>query len=723
MIVILTGKESRLSKYILPERISRLDEMAHNLWTSWHPSARAVFRALNYPLWRTSGHNPVRELSETSPERLREVASDPVFLVLYDTAISNFDRGLSNSNTWFATNHAGKLSNPVAYFSAEFAFHNSLPIYAGGLGVLAGDTVKEASDIGLPMVTVGLMYPQGYFHQHLSADGWQEEIYEQLDFDKSPINSCPWPQGCGPFVEIQLGDRSLFLGVWLVKVGRVNVYLLDTNVELNSTSDRQLSARLYSADREQRLQQEIVLGIGGVQALRTLGIEPVVWHGNEGHTSFMMLERVREEIEKGASFNEAVARVRATSIFTTHTPVPAGNDVFPDSLIEKYFSKFWTQMGIDKPTFLRLGQPDGFKDSDFNMTILALKLAEWYNGVSEIHGKVTSKMWHTLWPAAFEDDVPISHVTNGVHVPTWLAPEMNQLLEKCLGSSLIEKQDDMTLCQKFDNITDEELWEARQNLKRKLLHSITERAQENWAHGEATANQAIAMGALLDPDALTIGFARRFVEYKRPALLFQDIEHLKRIVGDKRRPVQIIFAGKSHPADFPSKHLLHKVYSMALDRGFQGRIAFVEDYDMHIAHYLVQGVDVWLNTPRRLQEASGTSGMKAGMNGVLNLSVAAGWWCEGYNGKNGWLIGDSLKSVQHQDEDEKDAAELYRLLDTEVIPLYYHRDNKGVPHEWIRMAKESIRTILPLFNARRMVKEYTEKMYLPAAAPVRRQSG
>lgn len=698
----------------LPQRINRLDEIAHNLWVSWNGPGRALFRALNYPLWRASGHNPVRELQESAPQRLRELAEDPSFLSLYDAALAAFDKDMADGHCWFVKNHGSKLPGPVAYFSAEFAFHNSLPIYAGGLGVLAGDTVKEASDIGLPMVAVGLMYPQGYFHQRLSVEGWQEETYEQLDFDRSPISECPWPEGCGPLIQIQFGDRPLWLGVWLVQVGRVNVYLLDTNVELNSPGDRQLSARLYSAEREQRLQQEIVLGFGGLRVLRTLGIEPAIWHGNEGHTSFMMLERLREEMEKGASFTDAIERVRRNTIFTTHTPVPAGHDAFPEPLMDKYFRRFWTQLGIDRGDFLKLGQYVTAQNSEFNMTVLALKLAGRCNGVSQIHGKVSRKMWHVLWPDSFEDDVPVTAVTNGVHLPTWMASEMCHVLERRLKTNIPDGQDDPQVCQQITNVPDHELWNCHLELKRKLFHIIQERAQRIWAGGAATAEQTIAMGALLDPDALTIGFVRRFVEYKRPALLFQDIERLKKIVSDKWRPVQIVFCGKSHPADFPSKHLLHKVYSMALDRGFHGRIIFVEDYDMHIAHYLTQGVDVWLNTPRRLQEASGTSGMKAGMNGVLNLSVAAGWWDEGYNGQNGWLIGSSLKSGIVRDDDEQDALDLYHLIEDEIVPLYYQRDSNNIPLGWARMMKESIRTIAPVFSSRRMVKEYTEKMYLPS---------
>jgi len=691
----------------LPERIGRLDELAHNLWWSWHPQARDLFRALDYPLWKMSGHNPVKQLREISPDKLRAAAADPAFLTLYDSVMSALDADMSTSDTWFATNYPDLLRSPVAYFSMEFAIHNSLPIYAGGLGILAGDICKEASDMGLPLVGVGFMYPQGYFHQRISAGGWQEEVYRQLDFDEAPISPIPSPRGQGPLAEVQLDDRSVSIRVWQVRVGRTAVYLLDTNVEENSPQDRQLSARLYIADRELRIEQEIVLGIGGVRVLRALGIEPAIWHANEGHTAFMMLERVREEVQRGATFAEAVQRVRATTVFTTHTPVPAGQDIFPVQLVEKYFHNYWDSLGIDRETFLKLGRQDGIGDQAFGMTALALRMADRRNAVSQLHGAVSRRMWHVLWPEVQEDEVPISHVTNGIHVPTWIAPEVGRLYQKYLGQDWVKRHDDASLWQRVLDIPDHELWAVRQVLKRKLMGAMLERAQQRWAEGEVTAQQVVAMGALLDPEVLTVGFVRRFVDYKRPALIFRDIERLKRIVKDSWRPVQIVFAGKSHPADSSSKHLLNQVYALALDREFQGRIAFVEDYDMHMARYLVQGVDVWLNTPRRLEEACGTSGMKASLNGVPHLSGRGGWWHEGYKGTNGWAIGDSLETASSDEEDEADAVALYRLLEEQVVPLYYDRDRSGVPHGWIGVLKEAIRSVVPVFCARRMLKEYT----------------
>ncbi|MDH4299795.1 MAG: alpha-glucan family phosphorylase [Dehalococcoidia bacterium] len=702
----------------IPERISRLEELANNLWWSWHTQARALFRTLDYPLWRLSGHNPVRQLHEISSDKLAAAVADPAFIKLYDSVMSAFDADMSDRGSWFSGKYPNVLHGPVAYFSMEFAIHNSLPIYAGGLGVLAGDTCKEASDLGLPLVGVGFMYPQGYFHQHISAEGWQEEHYSQLDFDEAPINPVnpvhrsKW---CGPLVQIRLGDRLSHIGVWQVRLGRVNLYLMCCDVEGNIPEDQQLCARLYTADPEQRIQQEIVLGIGGVRVLRALGIKPSVWHANEGHCAFMMLERVREEMERGASFAEALRNVQAATVFTTHTQVAAGHDIFPVSLVEKYFRTYWESTGINRETFLELGRQDGASDQAFNMTVLGLKMAGHRNAVSQIHGRITRKMWHGLWPEVKEDEVPISHITNGIHTPTWVAREMGGVYEKHLGHDVSKRYDDTTLQELVINIPDEELWAVHQVLKRKLIGAMVERARQCSTERECKARQVLAMGSLLDQDTLTIGFVRRFAAYKRPELVFHDTERLKRIVTDRWHPVQIIFAGKSHPADLPSKQLLHDVYTLATNREFQGRIAFVEDYDIHMAHYLVQGVDVWLNTPRRHYEACGTSGMKAAGNGVLHLSVRGGWWHEGYNGANGWVIQDEVEAHDPGEEDTSDAKTLYRLLEEEIVPLYYQRDRNGVPHGWVHMVKEAINSIVPRFCARRMLKEYIEQMYIPAA--------
>jgi starch phosphorylase len=698
----------------LPERISRLDELANNLWWSWHENARKLFRVLDYPLWRMTVHNPVKQLREVSQDTLQAAANDPAFLALYDSIMSTFDADVSSSNTWFTSEYSKLLQGPIAFFSMEFAIHNSLPIYAGGLGALAGDICKEASDIGLPLVAVGFMYPQGYFHQHVSADGWQEEVYQQLDFDGVPINRVLSPTGNNVLAEVQLGDVTLGIGVWQVKVGNTKIYLLDTNLEENPVQYRELSARLYVADHEQRLQQEIVLGIGGVRVLRALNIQPAVWHANEGHTAFMMLERIRELVATGLSFAEATSRVQATTVFTTHTPVLAGHDMFPAQLLEKYFSGYRKSLGIDQETFFQLGLQDGGTTQTFNMTAFALRMANQRCGVSQLHGKVTRRMWHGLWPKVPEDEVPIAHVTNGVHVPSWVAPELASLFENYLGKNWIKEHDNSRVWERVWDIPDEELWAVHQLLKRKLIDAMREGARNRWVEDAVASKQVLALGVLLNPEALTIGFARRSTEYKRPTLVFRDVNRLRRVINNQWHPVQIVFAGKSHPADFSSKHLLHEVYTLAADREFQGRVAFVEDYDMHMARYLVQGVDIWLNTPRRLQEACGTSGMKASLNGVLHLSVRDGWWHEGYNGTNGWAINADLDALGPDEEDEADAEALYRLLEEDIVPLYYARDRGGVPHGWIRMVKEAIRSVVHVYSTRRMLKEYTERMYKSA---------
>ena len=697
----------------LPKRIGRLYELANNLWWSWNEIGRQLFRSLDYALWRTSGHNPVKQLREISRDKLESAARDPVFLELYDSVMLKFDSEMSSENSWCGQKQPDKLNSQIAYFSAEYAIHNSLPIYAGGLGVLAGDICKESSDRGLPLVAIGFMYPQGYFRQRINAEGEQQEVYTQLNFAEAPISPCAWPEGCGPFVPIQLANRELYVQIWQTRVGRVNLYLLDTNVELNVPQDRGLSARLYTADQEERMRQLMVLGMGGVRALRELKINPVVWHANEDHTAFMMLERLREERAKGTPLDQAIENIRKSTVFTTHTPVQAGQHIFSKELMERYSSNFWEALGIDKDTFLRLGQYPALEPGMFSLTAFALRLASQSNAVSRLHGQVTRRMWRPLWPEREEKDAPISYVTNGVHLPSWQAPEIAELCQKYLGSELLQRQTDEEFWQCVVNIPDEEFWQVRQQLKTRLIQTIRDRAQRRWTENAVTTQQIIAMGALLDPYALTIAFTRRFTEYKRPHLILSDIERLKKLITNPLKPVQIVFAGKSHPADYGSKQLLKHVFRLAMDGSFLGRIVFVEDYDMHLARDIVRGADIWLNNPRRLQEACGTSGMKAAMNGVINLSVRDGWWAEAYNGTNGWAIGD-FEGGGQPEEDRKDAESLYNLLENEIVPLYYDRDFRGVPHRWIQIAKEAIRSISPAFNACRMMREYTQQMYLPA---------
>jgi starch phosphorylase len=514
---------------------------------------------------------------------------------------------------------------------------------------------------------------------------------------------------------MNVGERQIQLRVWEVLVGRVHLYLMDANVEGNAPWDRELTARLYGGDREMRLQQEILLGIGGVRILRSLGIKPCVWHINEGHSAFMLLERLREYVEQGLSFDEAVKHVRAGTVFTTHTPVPAGHDTFSFNRMEKYFHNYCPRLGISRDKFMELGSYDNGYGVAFNMTALALRLSGHSNGVSRLHGEISRRMWQSLWPHKKETESPIGHVTNGVHLPSWTGEAMHRIYRHYISPDWVERQDNPLLWERIDEVPDKLLWEAHTHLKRKMFATVRERARQCRITQEALPDKLLASGIFLDPDALVIGFARRFATYKRAALLFRDIERLKRLVHHRYRPIQVLFAGKAHPADDPGKRLMQEIYNWARSPEMGGRVAFVEDYDMHVARYLVQGVDVWLNTPRKPLEASGTSGIKAAFNGILNLSILDGWWAEAYNGRNGWVIqAEQKESANEWEQDEADAVALYRLLEDEVVPLYYQRDRDGVPRGWVRMMKESIRTVGPMFSTRRMVKEYTENYYVPA---------
>jgi starch phosphorylase len=699
----------------LPKRISGLWQLAANLWWTWNPDAREVFRRLDYPLWRLTSHNAVRMLHLVTDQRLEQLARDPGFISLYDAAVEGFRRALPANETWWDRTYPALPNCPIAYFSAEFAFHQSLPIYAGGLGVLAGDHCKEASDLGIPLVAVGFMYPQGYFHQSITSDGRQEELYEQLEWNHAPVEQAIAKDGAPCTLSVPLGNRVVHVSVWCVRLGRVKICLLDTSVEENEAADRELSARLYGGDRETRLQQEIILGVGGVRALRALGQQPVVWHLNEGHTAFATLERIRELEASGESFNVALEKVRRSTVFTTHTPVAAGHDAFPIELVEAYLGGWWNSVKSSRDEFLRLGYYNNGSGPMFNMTALAIRTTGATNAVSQLHGRVTLDMWAPLWSSAAEGVRPPKTVTNGVHVPTWIATDMLRLFEKYLGTNWMAEHDAAEFWDGISLIPDEELWAVRETLRSYLIAFIRERARELWTQKQLTAARVVAAGTLLDPAALTIGFARRFTAYKRPELIFHDPERLARILTAFRRPVQIVFAGKAHPADYPGKHHLQNIIGRAIDPAFGGRVAFVEDYDLHIAHFLVQGCDVWLNTPRKPFEASGTSGMKASINGVLHLSTGDGWWAEGHTGSNGWLIDGGGASDDPGAADAADAQALYRLLEEEIVPNFYDREANKIPRRWVQMVKQAIQTTMPRFSARRMVKQYAEWMYAPAA--------
>ncbi len=698
----------------LPRRINRLMELAYNLWWTWHPESHRLFERIDAVLWDQVSHNPVKFLQQVERKYLNAAAQDRRYTDFYDRIMAEFDAYMARTQTWYSSTYPELLNRPIAYFSMEFGLHESLPFYAGGLGVLSGDHLKEASDCGLPLVAVGFLYQQGYFRQRLTEDGWQEASFDTINPNELAILPVYAADGTELRVTVGLPGRTVLARAWRVQVGRTSLYLLDTDLEENSPGDRQLTARLYDADPDMRISQFMVLGIGGVRALRALGIHPVAWHMNEGHSAFIGLERIRELVAAGRTFAEAQAEVRATTVFTTHTSVPAGNNSFPLWLIEKYFVDYWKELGLDRDSFMALAVHNEPWGPTFGMTPLAMRLSAYHNGVSELHGQVSRQLWHFLWPDLPEDQVPIGYITNGIHTSTWLARRLRRLLDTYLGTDWIERLDDPATWERVWEIPDEDLWAVRKHLKRQLAAFIRDRAREQWTRGQAHPVQIVSAGVLLDPYALTIGFARRFATYKRANLLLRDVERLRKLVTHRDRPVQFIFAGKAHPADDPAKHIIQDLYQLVKKPEFGGRLVFLEDYDVRLARLLVQGVDVWLNTPRRPLEASGTSGQKAAINGVLNLSVLDGWWREGYNGQNGWAIGDDKSYPDYEAQDEADCKSLYNLLENEVVPLYYDRDPDNIPHQWLKKVKASIATVGPAFSTRRMVKEYTATMYVPA---------
>jgi starch phosphorylase len=699
----------------LPRRINRLGELAYNLWWTWNPSAQRLFYRIDYALWERLNHNPLLFLRSVGRSEVNAAAQNPFYLEIYDRVFVNFDAYMNAKETWFTQTYAGNSRQQSAYFSMEFGLHETLPIYSGGMGILAGDYLKESSNLGLPLVGVGLMYDEGYFSQRISEDGWQESINHTLNFDELPVVQVLDDDGKPLAISVDFPDRTVIANIWELRVGRVPLYLLDTDLDENTPADRNLTLRLYWSDLDLRIAQEILLGVGGVRALRAMDYDPKVWHMNEGHAAFLTLERARELVAQGTTFEKAMAKIRHGNIFTTHTPVPAGNDEFPLWLVDKNLSCYWPELGLNRDQFMDLARHQQSWGETFSMPILALRLSDGRNAVSELHGRVARRMWKFLWPdIQAVDDVPITYVTNGVHTATWLARRMRVLLNRYLGEDWLDHLDDPEVWTKVDAIPANELWDVRLHLKRKLVFYALERTRQRWMKGDYHPVQAIASGIMLDPYVLTIGFARRFATYKRADLVFRDLERLLEIINRPNRAVQIIFAGKAHPADDPGKHIIQDVYRIVKKAENGGRLVFLEDYDMNLARYLVQGVDVWMNNPRRPNEASGTSGMKAAMNGVINFSVLDGWWREAYNGSNGWAIGEDA-GLDVEVDDDDDSMSLYDILENQIIPNYYtERNAENVPLEWVAMMKNSMQTIIPQFSTRRMLKEYIERLYLPA---------
>ncbi|WP_026100344.1 alpha-glucan family phosphorylase [Fortiea contorta] len=715
---------SRLSQR-LPLPLKRLADLAYNYWWSWSSDRIALFNAIDPQEWERCGHNPVAILESTSYERLTQLAEDPFYLRQISALIKEFDQYMAQQDTW-VSRVAPQVSknNPIAYFCAEFGIHESLPVYSGGLGILAGDHLKSSSDLGVPMVGVGLLYRQGYFRQRLNRQGWQEDYYIDNPFHRMPIELIKNEQGEPITIQIDVRQRSVKVQIWRVQVGRVSLYLLDSDRQDNDPIDRWLTGHLYGGNLETRIAQEVVLGIGGVRALTALGIQPSVHHLNEGHAAFCTLEIARQEIERtGKSFYDIEAKVKNSCVFTTHTPVPAGHDVFSPDLIDSFFAQYWTQLRLSREQFLALGARRlGDPWEPFGMTVLALRMSRACNGVSELHGQVSRKMWTVLYPQRSEDKVPIGYITNGVHAPTWTAPLLADLYNQYLGADWKTRAVDPKTWAKVDNIPDEELWSRHQILKERLIAYTRYKVRKSRESRGESYELIQASDTLLAPNILTIGFARRFSPYKRGDLILRDAERALKIFGNAERPVQIIFAGKAHPADEEGKRIIQRLMEWCHNSGILNRVAFIEDYDIYTGQKLVQGVDVWLNNPRRPLEASGTSGQKVCFNGGLNCSVLDGWWCEGYKtgsdgkGINGWAIGEDAHTSDQELQDRIDSQSLYQLLETEIVPLYYDQDAEGVPHRWIQMMKTSIKTNAPLFNTDRMIADYVSQVYVPEIA-------
>jgi len=712
----------------LPPRLEPLRKIAYNLWWSWNHDAIELFRRLDSELWETCAHNPVLMLGTISQAQLEAAAEDEAFLAHVERVARDLETYLGGEGSWFQRTYGEGDSLLVAYFSAEFGLTECLSIFAGGLGVLAGDHLKSASDLGVPLVGVGLLYQQGYFKQYLNEAGWQQEAYEDNDFYNLPIQALRRPDGQPLLVQVDLPGRPLFAQVWQAHVGRVSLLLLDSNISANQRpEDRDITDQLYGGDSEMRLKQEILLGIGGYRALEALGLEPSVFHMNEGHSAFLALERIRALMYRyRLNFQQARVLASPSFIFTTHTPVEAGHDFFSPELMDRYFSEYYPQLGLSRDEFLALGRRNAADAGEsFCMTVLALRLAAFSNGVSRLHGEVTRRMWRDIWPGVPENEIPIGHVTNGVHFRSWISYEMNQLYDRYLGPNWREQPSDRTLWQRAETIPSEELWRTHERRRERLVAFARRRLREQLKRRGAPQAEIEAADEVLDPEALTIGFARRFATYKRATLLLRDTERLQRLLNDPQRPVQVIFAGKAHPRDGAGKELIRQIVELARRPEFRRRLVFLEDHDMAVTRYLVQGCDVWLNTPLRPLEASGTSGMKAAANGALNLSTLDGWWDEAWRRSNhriGWAIGRGETYDNREYQDQVEATALYEVLENDVIPTFYERGRDRLPRRWIERMRTSLSNLCHYYNTHRMVREYTERFYLAANAVFRRLS-
>ncbi len=715
---------------ILPDVLQPLKTISRNLWWVWHHDARALFATLDPTLWDKTRHNPVLLLSSIDQDKLDAAATDAEYVRRVEAVNHQLSRYMEGTSTWYSRMERGRDEPLVAYFSAEFGVTECMSIFAGGLGVLAGDHLKSASDLGLPLIGVGLLYQQGYFHQILNEAGWQQELYRQNDFQRMPLELVQDDDGQPICVEIDFPGRRVFACVWRAQVGRVPLFLLDTNVPLNEPNDRGITDKLYGGDIETRIQQEIVLGIGGYRALQAMNLQPSIYHMNEGHSAFLGLERVREIMQQHqVGFAEARETASAGLVYTSHTPVPAGHDYFAPDLIDRYLHDFPETLGISQHDFFALGRQNADNDGEaFCMTILALRLASYSNGVSDLHGDVTRAMWSSIWPGVPVDEVPIGHVTNGIHLNSWVSPEMGSLYDQYIGEAWRHEPANHDVWGRVDAVPEESLWSTHEACRLRLVEFARTRLTAQYVRRGASRLQIEAAHNVLRPDALTIGFGRRFAAYKRATLLFRDPERLERLLTDEDRPVQLIIAGKAHPRDDQGKELIRQIVSLAREAPFRDHIVFIEDYDIHVASQMVQGADVWLNTPRRPMEASGTSGMKAAANGGLNMSTIDGWWAEAWGDASderppiGWAIGRSEPFPSLEIQDHADSLDLYEILEQRVVPTFYRRGADGLPHDWIAQMRSSISQLTGVFNTHRMVWQYYQHFYLPSAHRLERRS-
>ena len=700
----------------LPKRIEKISEISNNLWWSWNTEFLRLFQEIDRDLWEQSNKNPVKFLRHVSQDRLEKAAKDLLFLRDYDKVVDNYEAYMSSKNTWFANRYPENKNDLIAYFSAEYGLDQTIPIYSGGLGILSGDHLKSASDLGIPLVAVGLLYKDGYFNQKIDGNGQQQTEYNKLDLENMPINPVKDENGNDLIIYVKFPKRRLYLKVWSINVGRVKLYLLDSDIEKNNPEDRDVTLKLYGGDQEMRIRQEIVLGMAGVNLLvKYLHLNPTVYHMNEGHSAFLNLEIIKNIIrDKQVSFEVARDIASSKTVFTTHTPVPAGNDIFPIALVEKYFKDFWPRLGLSREEFLKLGmKPCKDLEPGFNMGILALKIAGKKNGVSKLHGAVSRELFSEVWPNILPSESPIGYVTNGIHTCSWLAPRLKELYNKYLMPYWQDNMHQENVWEKIKNIPDEKLWDVHRDRKIKLINLVKENVSQRLRREGYSYDDIYEIVSKLNPDYLTIGFARRFATYKRATLIFKDLERITQIFNNEEKPIQLIFAGKAHPADKEGQDLIKYIHQISMMPQFKGKIFLLENYNIAMSRYLVSGVDVWLNNPRRPMEASGTSGQKASVNGVINFSVLDGWWAEGYNQNNGWTIGTNQEYNSYEEQDIADSQSMYHTLEEKIIPTYYDRDKNGISKRWIQLMKNSIISTGGKYSTSRMLVDYTSKYYIP----------